>query len=193
MIAFLNSTPISWISKRQKTVETSTYGSEMVAARIATEKMMELRFNLRALGVPIEGPVMMYGDNQSVILSTTLPSSILKKKHLSCNYFRIREAIAARIIRFEYVCSARNFSDIMTKPLDRTAFKRLTQPLLFRTNPSQRPDDDPVLQVLEEDPVDEELIKTNVPKILSPFPATKRGETTTASTEAVPKIPVATE
>ena len=34
------------------------------------------------LGVEIDGPVDLYGDNQSVIANTTIPSSALKKKHM---------------------------------------------------------------------------------------------------------------
>ena len=56
ILILLNNTPYRWISKRQKTVETSTYGSELVAARIATEVVMEIRYQLRMLGVPIKGP-----------------------------------------------------------------------------------------------------------------------------------------
>jgi hypothetical protein len=37
IILMLNNTPIRLVSKRQKTLETSTYGSELVASRIATE------------------------------------------------------------------------------------------------------------------------------------------------------------
>ena len=51
VMVFLNNTPIKWICKRQKTVETSTYGSELVAARIATEVIMDIRYQLRMLGV----------------------------------------------------------------------------------------------------------------------------------------------
>ena len=36
ILHLLNGTPIDWYSKRQATVETATYGSEFVAARIAT-------------------------------------------------------------------------------------------------------------------------------------------------------------
>jgi len=140
----------------------------MVAARIATEKMMEIRWNLRALGVPIDGPVMMYGDNQSVILSSTMPSSVLKKKHLSCCYFRIREAIAARIIRFEYVKSSRNYADLMTKPLPRHEFKKLVDPLLFRNDPNQTMDEKEL--VLVPDEIEPEVVSTRTPKVLSPFP-----------------------
>jgi hypothetical protein len=40
ILVMLNNTPIRWISNLQKTVETSTYGSELVASRIATELIL---------------------------------------------------------------------------------------------------------------------------------------------------------
>ena len=43
ILVLLNNTPISWYSKRQKTVESSTYGSELVASRIAVETLISLR------------------------------------------------------------------------------------------------------------------------------------------------------
>jgi hypothetical protein len=42
----------------------------------------------------------MLGDNMSVVLNTTVPSSVLKKKHNATAYHHVREAIAARIFRF---------------------------------------------------------------------------------------------
>ena len=39
---FINTTPIDWYSKRQTTMEAATYGSEFVAARTATEQVMDL-------------------------------------------------------------------------------------------------------------------------------------------------------
>jgi hypothetical protein len=77
----------------QKTVETSTYGSELVAARIATDIATELRYNIRMMGFELDGPVNMFGDNQSVVLNTTIPSSQLKKKIHDCAYHRVREII----------------------------------------------------------------------------------------------------
>jgi hypothetical protein len=43
ILLFFNSMPVKWHSKRQKTVETSSYGSELVAARIAVDLIIELR------------------------------------------------------------------------------------------------------------------------------------------------------
>ena len=100
ILVLINNTPIKYICKRQKTVETSTYGSELIAARIAIEVILELRYFLRMLGVPIEKTSHMLGDNMSVLLNTTIPSSMLKKKHQGCAYHRVREAIVAKIVTF---------------------------------------------------------------------------------------------
>jgi hypothetical protein len=43
ILVMLNNTPIRWISKRQKIVEISTYDSELVASRVATELILEIR------------------------------------------------------------------------------------------------------------------------------------------------------
>jgi hypothetical protein len=79
ILVMLNNTLIRWISKRQKTVETSTYGSEFVASRIATELILEIRYMLWSLGMALDGPSLMLGDNMSVVLNTTVPSRLLKK------------------------------------------------------------------------------------------------------------------
>ena len=41
ILLFINNMPIKWISRRQPTVQSSTYGSELVAARIATDTIIE--------------------------------------------------------------------------------------------------------------------------------------------------------
>jgi hypothetical protein len=99
ILVMLNNTPTRWISKRQKTVETSTYGSEMVASRVATELILEIRYMLQSLVMAFDGPALMLGDNMSVVLNTTVPSSVLKKKYNVIAYHRVREAITARIMR----------------------------------------------------------------------------------------------
>jgi hypothetical protein len=40
-ILFINNTPVKWYSKRQNTIETSTYGAKLVALRIAVEAIMD--------------------------------------------------------------------------------------------------------------------------------------------------------
>ena len=66
-IIYLNNAPIDWYSKRQNTVESSTFGSEFVAMRIALERVRALRYKLRMFGIPIDGPTNILGDNESVV------------------------------------------------------------------------------------------------------------------------------
>ena len=72
---FVNKTPVDWYSKKQARVETSTYGSEFVAAKTATEQIMDIRQTLRYLGAPIGAKSFLFGDNGSVVTSATLPHS----------------------------------------------------------------------------------------------------------------------
>jgi hypothetical protein len=55
-IHLVNQTPFYWFSKEQNLVGTATYGLEFVAARLATEQIMDLKYTLKSLGVPIDGP-----------------------------------------------------------------------------------------------------------------------------------------
>ena len=96
---------------------------------------MDLRYQLRMLGVPMDQPAMMLGDNMSVVLNTTVPSSVLKKKHHAIGYHRVREAIAASILQFAHCDSKTNLSDVLTKPLGIDAFHSLVRPILFRRPP----------------------------------------------------------
>ena len=132
IILLINNTPLIWISKRQPTVEVSMYGSELIATHIVVDRIVEVQYKLRMLGVPISKSTLMVGDNMSVMLNTTVPSSPLKKKHLGCAYNRIREAIAAGIIDFGHIPSGENVADIFTKPLPANLFHNLTKKYLFR-------------------------------------------------------------
>ena len=99
ILIFINKAPIHWFSKRQSTVEASTFGAEFCAMKTAVEMIEALRYKLRMFGVPIEGPTNIMCDNEAVTKNTTIPESTLKKKHHSIAYHRCREAVAAGTVR----------------------------------------------------------------------------------------------
>jgi hypothetical protein len=124
-LVFLGRTPVSWYSKRQNTVETSTYSSELVSFRIAVDKALAIRYQLRAMGLNVTQPVVMLCDSQSVCCNMQLPSSTLKKKHQAVAWHRCREAVAMGIVLVAYVASMWNLADLGTKPLNGQDFFRL--------------------------------------------------------------------
>ena len=87
ILILLNNTPISWISKRQTTEESSTYGSELVASRVAVEMLITLRYSLSMIGCKVEDISLLMGYTMAVVVNTTIPSSSIKKKHQFCNYY----------------------------------------------------------------------------------------------------------
>ena len=87
------------------------------------------------LGIQVDGPAMMFGDNKSVIINTTMPPSQLKKKHNAIAYHQVREAITAGIISFSHDPSVDNFTDILTKPLSGGSCFKLVKPLLLFWTP----------------------------------------------------------
>jgi len=127
ILMFLNNTPILWYSKRQATVETSTYGSEMVAGRIAVEQAIDLRYILRMLGVEVRGATTLFGDNSSMITNTSLPHSTLKKRSNANAYHRVREAVAAGFIRMVHCGTKYNLADIGTKAMNGPGHQFLLQ------------------------------------------------------------------
>jgi hypothetical protein len=73
----------------------------------------------------------MFGDNQSVITSSTLPHSLMNKRHNALSYHRVREAVAADVLRFHYIKSEHNPADMLSKHGGYPQVWPLVKPLLF--------------------------------------------------------------
>jgi hypothetical protein len=131
ILIYVQNAPIIWFSKRQNTVESSSFGSEFVALRIAKEMLVALRYKIRMFGVPIDGPCNVFCDNSGVVKNASIPESTLMKKHNAINYHAIREAVAARIIRVGKEDGLTNLADLFTKVLPSDRRKALLEHILY--------------------------------------------------------------
>jgi len=116
-VVYLNNAPVYWYSKRQGSIESSTYQAEFTAMKEATEYIRALRYRLRMMGIPVEGPAYIFGDNQSVLANTSNPGSMLKKKCAAIAYHLVREAVARNEILTAYINTHDNIADLLTKPM----------------------------------------------------------------------------
>ena len=80
---------------------------------------------------PIDGPTWLFGDNKSVVTSSTMPYSQLSKRWNALSYHRVREAFAANIVRFEFIPGVENPADVLTKPLPHYKACVFYDPILF--------------------------------------------------------------
>ena len=69
------------------------------------------------MGIHVNGPTYIFGDNQSVLANTTIPDSTLKKKSQSIAYHYVREGVARDEWRTSYINTHENPADLLTKPL----------------------------------------------------------------------------
>ena len=116
-LIYVNNALVNWMSKQQPTIESSVFGAEFVAMKHGVEALRGLRYKLRMMGVPIDGPSFVYGDNMSVINNTSKPESMLKKKNNSICYHLIREAVAMKECVTTHIPTLKNYSDFLTKVL----------------------------------------------------------------------------
>jgi hypothetical protein len=115
ILLFLNPTPLDWFSKKQGSVKTATYGSEVMASRICVEQVINVRLTLRYLGVPIRDQSNMFGDNEAVVNSATKFDAKLHKRHSALSFHRVCEAIAANVIRYYHLAGEYNPADVLSK------------------------------------------------------------------------------
>ena len=69
------------------------------------------------MGIPVQGPVYIYGNNQLVLANMMIPNLTLKKKIQSIAYHFIREGAAQGEWCTTYINIHLNKADLMTKCL----------------------------------------------------------------------------
>ena len=74
---YMNMAPIDWLSKKQSTCETSVFGAEFVALKVAMEAARGIRCKSRMMGIETTGPTCACEDNMSVMHNIQRPESVL--------------------------------------------------------------------------------------------------------------------
>jgi hypothetical protein len=74
---YLNCSLTHWMSRKQMSVESSSFALESFAMKQCCEYLRGLRYKLCMMGIPCEGPVYISCDNQSVLANTTIPNLML--------------------------------------------------------------------------------------------------------------------
>ena len=112
-------------------METATYRSEFVAYKTATEQIIDLRHNLRYLGVHIKTKSYLFGDNRSVVTSSTLPNSTLGERHNILPYHQVIEGIASKTLVSHWIQTGYNLGDMLSKHWDHPSVYNMIVKLLI--------------------------------------------------------------
>ena len=105
---------VSWCSKRQGCVATSTTEAEYIALTTASQKAVWLRRLLESVLKKQDKPTKLYEDNQGTIELTKNPKFHNRTKHIDVSYHYAREQVENKNIVIKYCKTENILADVMT-------------------------------------------------------------------------------
>ena len=125
---FLGRRLVSWHSKKQHSVSTSTAEAEYIAAGSCCAQILWMRNQLRDYGLLVS-KIPIFCDNTSAIAISNNPVQHSRTKHIDIRYHFIREHVTNGIVELHFVPTEDQIADIFTKPLDENTFSKLVSEL----------------------------------------------------------------
>ena len=114
----------SWQSQKQKAVALSTVEAEYMAACAASKEGVWQRAVLAQVGVSTDSPMLILTDNQGAMALAKNPNHHQRSKHIDVRYHYVRRQVAKCVIRLDYVATADQAADQLTKPLSKVQHDR---------------------------------------------------------------------
>ena len=116
----IESTTVSWYSRKQRSMALSSANAEYMAASLATCEAIWMRKILVGLLGSHLDPTVIYCDNQSCIkLSVNLVFHD-RSKHINIRYHHIRDCVQRKVMLLSYIPIEDQDADILTKALTRS-------------------------------------------------------------------------
>jgi hypothetical protein len=124
-LGFVNGALVSWSCSKIRAVVTSVFESEIYMMSHTCREITWITRLMEAMQIKKELPIIIYCDNQGAICTSLNESMSAKTKHIRVRDLYVREATQEGLVRCQWIPSALNLADILTKPLGRVAFERL--------------------------------------------------------------------
>ena len=116
---------ISFGSKKQTSVATSSCHAEIIAASEAAKEAKFYREFAEELGFKQTAPTRLLVDNTATVDLSYNPEYHSRTKHIDRRHFYVRELVEEHILQVQYVNTADNLADFFTKPLPPKTFFKL--------------------------------------------------------------------
>ena len=121
----IHGSTISWCSKRQLSISTSSTEAKYIALSSATQEDVWLRRLLENIGLKQKKPSLIYENNQGAIELSKNPKFHNRTKHIDVSFHFIREKVNSKVIKVSYCPTEKTLADIMTKALTKAKFEEL--------------------------------------------------------------------
>lgn len=123
VVLLLNGGPVTWFSRKQGVVATSTTDAEYVAVHDAGKEIVWIRRLLKEIGCNQNEPTTLFCDSAAAEKLIANPILHRRTKHIDVKFHYIRELVKSGIIEIKHISSSRQLADIFTKPQTRNFFE----------------------------------------------------------------------
>ena len=118
-IILMGNNPISWTSKKQSVVATSTAEAEYISASVCIKKLLRIKNILYEL-FKFNKPLTLFTDNNASKISMENGELNPKLKHISIKYHFNKDNIEKNLIKLKYISTDKMLADTLTKCVNGT-------------------------------------------------------------------------
>ena len=122
-ISFFGGNPISWSSKKQRTVARSSTEAKHRAVATAAAEVMWTTNLLKELQITLPSTPLLLCDNIGATYLCSNPIHHSRMKHISLDYHFVSEQVQAGCIRVSHVSTKDQLANLLTKPLPVSKFE----------------------------------------------------------------------
>jgi len=130
-IILMGNSPISWSSKKQTIVATSTAEAEYISTSECIKKILWYKNILNEI-FKFSKPIKLYTDNLSSKTSMENGDLNTKLKHIEIKYYFNKDLIEKNIIKLEYINTSEMLADILTKNVNGTKMTKFANKIFFK-------------------------------------------------------------
>ena len=121
-IVYLGKHPISWSSKKQKSIARSSTEAEYKSVANTSSELTWICSLLHELGIKLPTALVIYCDNVGATYLCANPVFHSRMKHVALDYHFIRNQVQSGALRVVHVSTKDQLADTLTKPLPRATF-----------------------------------------------------------------------
>lgn len=124
-VFFVNGALVSWSSRKQSCVALSSTEAEFVALSEACQEACWLRRLLEDMEQNIDGPTVLFEDNQSCLKFIAEQRTSNRTKHIDTREHFVKDYVDRKVVLCTYCPTERMLADLLTKPLGPARHKLL--------------------------------------------------------------------
>ncbi|XP_019100812.1 PREDICTED: uncharacterized protein LOC109132839 [Camelina sativa] len=131
-VIYLGDSPISWKTKKQDTVSSSSAEAEYHAMAYTLKEIKWLKGLMEDLGVAPSSLIPLHCDSQAAIHIAANPVFHERTKHIKRDCHQVRDAVQDKLITTVHISTHDQVADLLTKALPAPQFQRLMSTLGVR-------------------------------------------------------------